>query len=68
MRKIGCRLRCPVCGSAEVYEVAGGYVGNIYRCKRCGYSGALVIEANEKLARELEKQYEEREAQREPDM
>jgi len=57
MRKLGCRLRCPVCGSTEIYEIAGGYMGNLYRCKRCGYVGAFVVEANEKLAREIERQY-----------
>ena len=57
MRKVGCRLRCPVCGSPEIYEKAGGYMGSLYRCKQCGYSGALVIEANEKLADELKEQY-----------
>jgi len=46
-----------VCGSPEIYEKAGGYMGSLYRCKQCGYSGALVIEANEKLALELEEQY-----------
>ncbi|HIH70037.1 transposase [Methermicoccus shengliensis] len=57
MRKLGCRLRCPVCGSTEIYEIAGGYMGNVYRCKHCGYVGAFVVEANEKLAREIERQY-----------
>jgi transposase-like protein len=35
---------CPVCKSQEIFPVAGGYVGGIYRCKDCGYQGALVLE------------------------
>ncbi|KQC04972.1 MAG: hypothetical protein APR53_09200 [Methanoculleus sp. SDB] len=35
---------CPVCGSTEMYLVAGGYTGMLYRCKQCGYEGALVVE------------------------
>jgi predicted RNA-binding Zn-ribbon protein involved in translation (DUF1610 family) len=41
-------LCCPVCQSIEVYEVAGGYVGQVYRCKKCGYRGSFVIEIDEK--------------------
>lgn len=37
-------LCCPVCQSVEVYEVAGGYVGQVYRCKKCGYRGSFVLE------------------------
>ncbi|HDR74195.1 MAG TPA: hypothetical protein ENN85_09870 [Methanoculleus sp.] len=40
-------LRCPKCGSREIYPVAGGYTGWIYRCKKCGYQGALVLEYDE---------------------
>lgn len=37
-------IRCPVCMSRDIYRVAGGYIGEIHRCKRCGYVGAFVIE------------------------
>ena len=40
-------LHCPVCCSTDVYEVVGGYTGTIYRCKRCGYRGALILEYDE---------------------
>ena len=35
---------CPVCGSTGIYLVAGGYAGMLYRCKKCGYEGAFVVE------------------------
>jgi transposase-like protein len=41
-------IRCPVCGSTEIYRLAGGVMGELYRCKHCGYVGALVIEEDEK--------------------
>ncbi len=41
-------LCCPECQSTEVYEVAGGYVGQVYRCKKCGYRGSFVLEIDEK--------------------
>ena len=37
-------LCCPRCGSPEIYVETGGYTGNIYHCKKCGYRGALVLE------------------------
>jgi len=40
-------IRCPVCGSSEIYKIVGGYIGEIYRCKKCGYSGAFIIEMDE---------------------
>jgi hypothetical protein len=40
-------LCCPDCQSTEVYEVAGGYVGQVYRCKKCGYRGSFVLEIDE---------------------
>jgi hypothetical protein len=40
-------LCCPECRSIEVYEVAGGYVGQVYRCKKCGYRGSFVLEIDE---------------------
>lgn len=41
-------LCCPDCQSTEVYEVAGGCVGQVYRCKNCGYRGSFVLEIDEK--------------------
>ncbi|MCC7567120.1 MAG: transposase [Methanoregulaceae archaeon] len=40
-------LRCPVCGSREIYPIVGGYIGQIYRCKSCKYRGSLVVETDE---------------------
>lgn len=37
---------CPACGSREIYPVAGGCIGQIYRCKACGYRGSLVVECD----------------------
>ena len=41
-------LCCPRCRSLAIYVEAGGYTGNIYHCKKCGYRGALVLEVDEK--------------------
>jgi transposase-like protein len=41
-------LRCPVCMSTDVFLVAGGYTGMIYRCKQCGYQGAFVVECEKR--------------------
>jgi transposase-like protein len=41
------RLHCPVCDSTDIFLVAGGFTGILYRCKRCGYEGPLVIERYE---------------------
>ncbi len=43
-------IRCPACGSREIYRVAGGCMGEFYRCKKCGYTGALVVEVDEDRA------------------
>ena len=48
-------LCCPVCQSTEVYAVAGGYVGQVYRCKKCGYRGSFVLEVDEKDLLEYER-------------
>ena len=40
---------CPVCGSTGIYLVAGGYAGMLYRCKKCGYEGAFVIEEDQDM-------------------
>jgi transposase-like protein len=41
-------IYCPVCKSPEIYPVAGGYIGQVYLCKDCGYRGSFVLEADEK--------------------
>ena len=35
---------CPACKSQEIYALAGGYLGQIYLCKQCGYRGSFVLE------------------------
>jgi ribosomal protein L37AE/L43A len=47
-------LCCPECQSTEVYEVAGGCVGQVYRCKKCGYRGSFVLEIDEEELKTLE--------------
>jgi hypothetical protein len=41
--------RCPQCGSSDLYQIAGGYLGSEYRCKRCGYRGAFIVESEEEM-------------------
>ena len=38
---------CPVCKSQEIYAVAGGYMGQVYLCKNCGYRGSFVLEIDD---------------------
>jgi hypothetical protein len=38
---------CPKCKSQEIYPVVGGYVGQVYLCKDCGYRGSFVLEIDE---------------------
>jgi predicted RNA-binding Zn-ribbon protein involved in translation (DUF1610 family) len=38
---------CPNCKSQEIFPVAGGYVGQIYLCKKCGYRGSFVLEIDD---------------------
>lgn len=40
-------LCCPVCNGTGVYEVAGGCLGQVYRCKDCGYRGSFVLEIDD---------------------
>jgi hypothetical protein len=40
-------LCCPRCGGTGIYEEIGGYAGTIYRCKKCGYRGAFILEMEE---------------------
>jgi len=41
---------CPVCKSQEIYPVAGGYLGQVYACKKCKYRGSFVLEIDEDCA------------------
>jgi len=41
---------CPNCKSQEIFPVAGGYVGQIYLCKKCGYRGSFVLEIDDEDA------------------
>ncbi len=38
---------CPRCKSTEIYEVGGGYLGQVFQCKQCGYRGSFVLEIDE---------------------
>ncbi|MDD1677140.1 MAG: hypothetical protein LUQ40_05335 [Methanomicrobiales archaeon] len=40
-------LCCPVCQSRDVFLVAGGYLGTIYRCKKCRYQGSFIVETGD---------------------
>jgi transposase-like protein len=40
-------LCCPVCKSRDIFPVAGGYMGQVYLCKSCGYRGSFVLEIDE---------------------
>ena len=40
-------LCCPVCQSRDIFLIAGGYLGTIYRCKSCGYQGSFVIDTGD---------------------
>lgn len=42
-------LCCPFCGHTELYYEAGMKIGRLYHCKRCGYIGTFVIEANREM-------------------
>ncbi|KUK70265.1 MAG: Uncharacterized protein XD88_0763 [Methanocalculus sp. 52_23] len=41
--------RCPQCGSSDLFQIAGGYLGSEYHCKRCGYRGAFIVESDEEM-------------------
>jgi transposase-like protein len=38
---------CPRCKSQEIYAVAGGYIGQVYLCKDCGYRGSFVLDVED---------------------
>ncbi len=48
---------CPICASKDLYYEAGGIEG-LYHCKKCGYIGAFVIDANEKMIELIRDEYE----------
>ncbi|MCE5296146.1 MAG: hypothetical protein LLG16_03465 [Euryarchaeota archaeon] len=37
-------LKCPVCGSADLYYENAMITGVVYHCKKCGYVGSFVVE------------------------
>jgi transposase-like protein len=39
-------LYCPKCKSDQVTQVAGGYMGQVYLCKKCGYRGSFILEVD----------------------
>jgi transposase-like protein len=39
-------LYCPSCKSDQIFAVAGGYIGQVYLCKKCGYRGSFVLDAD----------------------
>jgi transposase-like protein len=39
-------LYCPNCKSDQIFAVAGGYIGQVYLCKKCGYRGSFVLETD----------------------
>ncbi|MGA2912169.1 MAG: hypothetical protein ABSE07_01485 [Methanoregula sp.] len=40
-------LYCPVCKSRDIFPVAGGYIGQVYVCKKCRYRGSFVLETDD---------------------
>jgi hypothetical protein len=38
---------CPVCKSQEIFPLVGGYVGQVYLCKDCGYRGSFILEIDD---------------------
>jgi transposase-like protein len=40
-------LCCPVCKSRDLFPVVGGYIGQVYVCKNCGYRGSFVLETDD---------------------
>jgi predicted RNA-binding Zn-ribbon protein involved in translation (DUF1610 family) len=47
-------LCCPNCGYTGLYYETGMKLGPIYHCKRCGYIGTFVIEANQEMRKTIE--------------
>jgi hypothetical protein len=42
-------LHCPRYGSASVTLETEGYGGMIYRCTKCGFSGAFIVESDDQI-------------------
>lgn len=42
---------CPECGSVDIQPYMGAVLGMQYKCKTCGYIGALIVE------RDVEKKF-----------
>jgi len=40
-------MMCPKCRSTDIIYDTAGHTGK-YRCKKCGYTGVLIIEEDEK--------------------
>jgi len=51
---------CPKCKSQEIYAVAGGYIGQVYLCKDCGYRGSFVLEIDDPVPGTNEKNDKDR--------
>jgi tRNA(Ile2) C34 agmatinyltransferase TiaS len=45
-------LCCPRCGGTGIFLETGGYTGTIYRCKKCGYRGAFILEIGDDSVQE----------------
>jgi len=43
-RLIAMRKYCPKCKSSDIFLYLGGDLGILYKCKKCGYLGPLVLE------------------------
>ena len=43
---------CPVCKSQDIFPVAGGYIGQVYACKKSKYRGSFVLEIDDPAALE----------------
>jgi len=37
-------IKCPKCGSTDLYYESGMIAGHVYHCKNCGYIGSFVVE------------------------
>ncbi|MFH1544715.1 MAG: hypothetical protein ABIE23_01295 [archaeon] len=43
---------CPQCYSTELYWFMGGRLGDIYKCRECGYQGIALV-GDEEFIKEL---------------
>lgn len=51
---------CPVCKNHDIFPVAGGYIGQVYLCKSCGYRGSFVLIVDDEKQKQDEKAEPER--------